>query len=226
VNPMLRGLSTALAIILLPLAALAQQHPAPGAAQPAASTQQPLSAQQQPPWQPAGPSAGIDFELATEYLSPNDSRVSGGSTVFRLGFRTDPASNLSLFYERISETLSFKNGGSTTAAAGESDIDGVGVALAFGATRLEIMAGRGNTIVNTAGGGTTPVNSSDSVVDLGFFWTYHPGGQRALLDLGLVYRQQTLAGAQPGNAIDGGSQTKQLRDLGGLAARLGIGYAF
>lgn len=226
---MLRGLSTALAVILLPLAALAQQAPhsavqqAPSTAAPPAAAQQPPSSAQQPPWQPVGPSAGIEFQLATEFLSPNDSRITGGSSVFRLGFRTDPASNLSLFYERISETFSFKNGGAAPAAPGQSDIDGVGVALGFGATRLEVMAGRANTIVT---GNLATVNSSDSVVDLGFFWTYHPGGQRALIDLGLVYRQQKLSGGMAGNAIVTTGTAKQFNDLGGLALRLGIGYAF
>jgi hypothetical protein len=242
VNPMPRGLGTALAVIVFPLAAFAQTPPPPSTLQPPpVSMQPPPSALQSPPSsvqqpaQPIGPTAGIEFQLATEFLSPNDSRITGGSTVFRLGFRTDPASNLTIFYERFSETFSFKNGGlaagttSAPVAPGQSDIEGVGVALGFGATRLEIMAGRANTTVTAQPAATpgTSLSSSDPVMDLGFFWTYHPGSQRALIDLGLVYRQEKLSGALPGNTIAPGStQAKQLNDLGGLVARLGIGYAF
>jgi len=220
-NRQFRWLGIALILLFAPLVALAQVFGQPG---PSPSA----------PAQPPGPTAGIEFQLATEFLSPNDSRVEGGGNLFKLTFRTDPGGTLYMFYERITETFSFKNGGpaaggatSVPVAPGESSIDGVGVGLTFGATRLEIMTGRATTTVTSQGAASTSLASSDPVVDIGFFWAYRPAVSRALIDLGLVYRQQKLSGALPGNTIvTTSTQSKQFSDMGGLIARLGIGYAF
>lgn len=231
-----KSLIASLALILLPLAALAQprqvQQVPPPAAQPAQPPAPPAQPAVAPPGPPPGPTAGIEFQLATEFLSPNDSRIDGGSSVFRLAFHPD-GSNLLMFYERISETFSFKNGGPPVGVAavpsvsGESTIDGVGVGYLFGVTRFEIMTGRATTNVTGVGAASASLASSDPVMDVRVFYTYHPAQQRALIDVGLAYRMHRLSAAEPGNLINTNStQTKQLNDLGGLAVRLGIGYSF
>lgn len=188
-----KRLLVAVAGLLLPLAALAQ---------------------------PAPQTAGVEFQLATELMTPNDSRISGGSSLFRLGF--NPGGGLILFYERIGETFTFKNGGSANSAPGEISMDGVGFGYAFGAMRFEIMTGRATT---TTTNGT--VASSDSVTDLGFIYSYRPAQQRALIEVGLVDRLLKLSNPVAGTVVvPGSTQTKEISDMGGLILRIGIGYAF
>ncbi len=236
-----KGLVASLVLVILPLAAHAQPARQPPPAQqvqqappPGAQPAQPPAAPAAPPAvaPPAQPTAGIEFELATEFLSPNDSRVDGGSSVFRLAFHPE-GGNLLMFYERISETFTFKNGGppvgvtTVPSVSGESTIDGVGVGYVFGVTRFEIMTGRATTNVTAVGPASTSLASSDPVMDVRFFYTYHPAQQHALIDFGLAYRIHRLSAAEPGNQINTEStQNKQLNDLGGLAVRLGIGYGF
>jgi hypothetical protein len=187
-----KRLLVAIAGLLLPLAALAQ---------------------------PAPQTAGIEFQLATEVMTPNDSRISGGASVFRLGF--NPGGALVMFYERIGETFTFKNGGSVASAPGEVSMDGVGVGYTFGTLRFEIMTGRASTTTTNGA-----VNSSDSVTDIGFIYSYRPAQQRALIEVGLVDRLLKLSNPVAGNVVGGGTQTKELSDMGGLILRIGIGYAF
>ena len=183
-----------------------------------------LSLTAAPPAQAQGNKSlsGVGFSMSTRFWAPVDPRFDAGSSVIRLHFQASDSEYL--FHEKEDATLTFQNTGSgAITVAGNVSTQGIGFGMVLGtAMRFELMAGRASTYINN---GT--LVSSDSVFNLGLFYTYKPA-KGAYLDLGMLYRQHRLSNTLPGNVVDlsGVSSTDPVDDLGAVMLNLGLGFGF
>ena len=166
--------------------------------------------------------AGIGFALANRFWAPTDSRIDGGSSVIRIHFQ-GPEDQY-FFQEKEDATITFRNSGTgSLMVSGNISSQGIGFGMLLNdALRFEMMAGRASTYVNNG-----VLMSSDSIFNLGFFYTYRQTSG-AFLDVGILYRHHRLNNTLPGNVVDqsGTSSPEVLDDMGGTMFNLGLGYGF
>ncbi|MDH4224102.1 MAG: hypothetical protein OEW12_00460 [Deltaproteobacteria bacterium] len=158
--------------------------------------------------------SSVGFEIGYRTLNGSDSRIKGGSSVFRINFPGGESSLL--FFESEKQNLNFLAKGTTVPVLGQSLMETVGLAMMFtGSTRFEIGIGQAQTVFP----GAAPAYASyDTVANLGFFWSYVNG--KSFIDLGFLYRVLDLSNPSLGGA------TEPVKSLGGTLLNVGIGYLF